>query len=380
MRQCTVSGVESKLVRELKGLQKALVVGIDVHKRSYAVAFVCASSKAVAADITMPADVKALGRLLGRLRDQLHLCVYEAGPTGFSLARALQSRGLPVGVVSPGSIPRASGQDNKTDRIDARRLAEYAAGGLLRCIAVPTEREDEQRQLLRHRGKARRDLTKAKNRIKMFLLYNGIHEPKGLAQWSVSALAELERMALSGLLRTELDMLLSALRFAKSHLASYEALVRRLAKREDHVEDCRRLREIPGVGLLTAMTVQVELFCPQRFHRPKQVARYAGLCPRLKQSGQTSSTTELTTNGNRHLRHVLIQSAWRWVQQDASARSRYEHLRRRTGCAQKAIVGVARKLIMIMWRMLVDRTRYKPSVAGATTGPAAPARPTPVAT
>jgi len=361
------------LVRGLKDLQEALVVGIDVHKRSCAVAFVCACSKAVAADITMPADVEALGRLLGRLRDQLDLCVYEAGPSGFSLARALQSRGLAVGVVSPGSIPRASGQDNKTDPIDARRLAQYAAGRLLRCIAVPTEREDEERQLLRHRGKARRDLTKAKNRIKMFLLYNGIQEPKGLAHWSVSALAELERMSLSDLLRAELDMLLSALRFAKSHLASYEALVRRLAKREDYAEDCRRLRKIPGVGLLTAMTVQVEVFCPHRFHRPEQVARYAGLCPRLKQSGQSSSTTELTTNGNRHLRHVLIQAAWRWVQQDASARSRYEHLRRRTGCAQKAIVGVARKLIMVMWRMLVDRTRYKPSVANATTGPAAPA-------
>jgi len=380
MSQCSVRSRESKLVRELKGVQEALVVGIDVHKRSYAVAFVRASSRAVAAGITMPADVKALGRLLGRVREQLHLCVYEAGPTGFGLARALQALGLPVGVVSLGSIPRATGQDNKTDPIDARRLAEYAAGGLLRCIAVPTEKEDEERQLLRHRAKARKDLTKAKNRIKMFLLYNGIKEPKGLGQWNVSAVAELERMTLRGLLREELDMLLSALRFAKSHLASYEALVRRLAKRGDHTEDCRRLREIPGVGLLTAMTVQVELFCPQRFHRPEQVARYAGLCPRLKQSGQTSSTAQLTTNGNRHLRHVLIQSAWRWVRQDATARARYEHLRKRTGCAQKAIVGVARKLVMIMWRMLVDRTRYKPSVAGATPAPAAPARPTPAAT
>ena len=70
MSQCSVRSRESKLVRELKGLQEALVVGIDVHKRSYAVAFVRASSKAVAAGITMPADVKALGRLLGRVRER----------------------------------------------------------------------------------------------------------------------------------------------------------------------------------------------------------------------------------------------------------------------------------------------------------------------
>lgn len=369
MSQSSTAAGQSKLIRRLQGMD-GLFVGIDVHKRSYALAFFC-PGKGILGQMTMPAHVPALVRLLQPLRRGLGLCLYEAGPTGYSLVRALRAAGLPAQVVSPGSIPRTANQDSKTDPIDACRLARYGAEGLLGYVRVPTEQGDAERQLLRHRARARGDLTRVKNRIKMFLLYNGLPEPEGLAQWSRAGVAALKEMAVESMLRMELDLLLGAYEFAKAQLARYEAAVRRLARSPRHGDACRRLRTIPGVGLLTAMTALVELGDPQRFGRDKQVAKYAGLSPRLQQSGQSRRSVGLTSSGNRHLRHVLIEAAWRWVARDAWARQRYGHLRHRTGCAQKAIAATARKLAVIIWRMLIEGTTYRPDETRSGAGPGA---------
>lgn len=372
MTQYNAVGKESKILIKLE-MYRDIYVGIDAHKRSFAIAFWSKEAGLVEL-IVMPADARALVGLLVPLRQSIELCLYEAGPTGYGLVRALREGELAAEVVAPGSIPKSQCEDSKTDRIDARTLARLAAAGLLRYVHVPEPRQDAERQLLRHRDKARKEMTRIKNKIKMFLLYNGIEEPEGLTQWSRVALDTLETMSLEEGLRTLLDMLLEQYRFCHKHLAHYMSLVRRLGKKEHHSERLEGLRQIDGVGLLTGMTVLVELHNPQRFERPEQVAKYAGLSPSLHQSGESSRPAGLSATGNRHLRHVLIEAAWRWTARDAHARARYKHLRARTGCAQKAIAAVARKLVIIMWRMLVDGTPYipggpPPGQHGARTGP-----------
>lgn len=367
MSQCSKVGSESKILSSVQN-RSELYVGIDVHKRSYAVALVD-KHKSPVHEFSMPASVDALVSLLAPIRKHISLCVYEAGPTGYALARALRANDLPAQVVSPGSIPRCQTQDSKTDQIDARSLATLAASGLLGYVAVPSPRQDAHRQLLRHRAKARAELTRVKNRIKMFLLYNGIDEPEGLLNWSRAALARLETMPLDQEVRMLLDMLIESYRFCAGHLARYQGLVRRLAKNEDYAERIERLRGIGGVGLLTAMTFMVEVHGAERFGEPEQVAKYAGLSPRLHQSGEGSRSVGLTHTGNRHLRHVLIEAAWRWKGRDEHARRHYLRIKKRTGCAQKAIAAVARKLAIVMWRMLVDGTPYIP---GAHRVPARP--------
>ena len=102
-----------------------LYVGVDVHKKSYAVAVWL--NNALAVDFVMPADNLQLASMLEKLRIALKQVVYEAGPTGYSLARTLQQANLPVQVVAPSKTPRQSAPDSKTDRLDCRKLAEYAA-------------------------------------------------------------------------------------------------------------------------------------------------------------------------------------------------------------------------------------------------------------
>lgn len=98
-------------------------VGIDAHKESYSVAIWLNDAPAI--DFVMPADNTKLVKFLEKVRIGLNMVVYEAGPTGYTLARCLQKAALPIKVIAPSKTPRQSARDSKTDRIDARTLAKY---------------------------------------------------------------------------------------------------------------------------------------------------------------------------------------------------------------------------------------------------------------
>jgi len=98
-------------------------VGIDAHKESYSVAIWLNDAPAI--DFVMPADNTKLLKFLEKVRIGLNMVVYEAGPTGYTLARCLQKAALPIKVVAPSKTPRQSARDSKTDCLDARTLAKY---------------------------------------------------------------------------------------------------------------------------------------------------------------------------------------------------------------------------------------------------------------
>jgi transposase len=121
------------------------------------------------------------------------------------------------------------------------------------------------------------------------------------------------------------------------------------------------LRTVPGVGLITAMTFRLELHEPARFKTPGQVARMAGLAPQVRQSGQTRHEGGLLKSSGARLRTALVEAAWRWVACDASAKACYRRLVSNTGVSQKAIVGMARRLAVLLWRLSLRREPYRPA-------------------
>ena len=114
-------------------------IGVDVHKRSYHIALLRADSKTMT--LTSTASPEAFVEQLRRLNIPVAEVVYEAGPTGFALARALLAENIPVTVAAPSKIPRSVSVGAKTDRFDCLKLAHYAAKGLIRPIAIPTAEE-----------------------------------------------------------------------------------------------------------------------------------------------------------------------------------------------------------------------------------------------
>ena len=207
-----------------------LYVGIDAHKESFHVALWLNDAPAI--DFVTPADGKKLITTLQKFRQSLRLVVYEAGPTGYSLARDLKDAALPVSVVAPSKTPRQAAPDSKTDSLDARKLAEYAAKGLLRHIAIPTNHQEAQRQLTRLREQLVAKQTRIKLQIKGFLLQHGIDQPDGLACWSICAIEKLKTIRLSEHLRYCLDMLIEELRFIAEHLKSVDQKTKEAFRRE----------------------------------------------------------------------------------------------------------------------------------------------------
>jgi len=361
-KKVTGSRRVGKEIRLLAG--EAAFVGVDVHKKVYQVS-VWTESREWVAQWTQPADDEALCRRLEPVREQVAHVVYEAGPTGLGLARTLRARGFTADVVAMSKTPVAPGRSNKSDRRDAAQLAWLSGKGMLTAIYVLTPQEEADRQVLRRRWQMVTDVCRTQHRIKSLLLQHGIAEPAGLRYWSRAAVAELRGLPLLAELRFCLDLLLDDLDHGRTKLVAAARKVRELAASERHAAAVAWMRSVPGVGVITPMTFATELPHPERFTTPEAVGGITGLAPRVRRSGQTVKGGPILKTGNAHLRRVLVQSAWQWVRRDPAAAALYGHLVGETGCAQKAIVAVARHLAILLWHLVTEESTYTPGQPAA---------------
>lgn len=337
-----------------------LFVGMDVHKKSHHVAIWL--NDRIELTFVMPANNEKVVSKLKKLRPALKMVAYEAGPTGYGLARAIEQAGIAVLVAAPSKTPRQSAAETKCDRLDCRKLAEYAAKGLLKSVCIPTEEEEADRQLVRLRDQLADKRRRAKQQIKSFLLQHGIKEPVGLANWSISSKQALRRIALCAQLRICLDTLLDELDFIETQIKRTEKQLRKLFRQERHSDAAKILLSHPAVGEITAWNFIVEINRPWRFKKTTELAKYVGLCPRVSQSGQSRRDGPIMKTGRRQLRSKLVEISWRWKAKDERAGQIYRRLLANTGCAQKAIVGLARHMAIDLWRMLCKEEYYRKAV------------------
>jgi len=338
-----------------------LYVGMDVHKSSYHVAFWLNDTAAI--DFVMPADNQKVLQILEKCRIAVKAVVYEAGPTGYSLARALQQHNLPVQIIAPAITPRPAVHQAKTDRLDCRKLARFAAKGLLHKIAIPTVQQEADRQLTRLRQQIVDKFRRVKIQIKSFLLQHGIDEPQGLNYWSNLAVTQLQKLPLSVALRYCLDCLLTEYHFLKDQLKTLEAKVKDLCQQKTYRRKVENLKTHPGIGPTIAAQFVTEIFNPKRFKDKTQISKYVGLCPRIIQSGKTLRNGPIVKTGRPELRCNLIEAAWIWIRKDPHAYQTYLRIRTNTGHQNKAITAMARKLAVNLWKMLCDGKPYIPATA-----------------
>ncbi len=327
-------------------------VGLDVHKASAHAALMV--NGMIVKTWSMPYDPAVIAASLEPYRAALRGVVYEAGPTGFSLARRLIALGYAVKVAAPSKTPQPSGPHAKSDRLDCRRLVDLLAKEELTFVALPTETQEADRQVMRARGQCLGKVKRAKQQIKSFLLQHGIAEPEGLAHWSNASLRALRDLKLNAQLRFCLDRLLGELEYLRGELKAFEEHLDALARTARLRKSIRTLDAHPGVGPLTAMAFAVELFSPERFSQGKGIAGYTGLAPKIRRSGPTRREGPLMKTGRGELRALLVEASWRWVSKDPHGRQLFAHLVRNTGSKQKAIVGVARHLSIELWKRLVQ--------------------------
>jgi transposase len=336
-------------------------IGIDVHKNSYHVAL--RRTDGLCATLVSKADPGSVIATIRHLKLNVALAAYEAGPTGFGLARDLSASAIPALVAAPSRIPRQPAPGAKTDRLDCVKLAEYAAKGLLKPIAIPSPEQEAERCLSRHRSDLVESLRQTKQRIKSLLLQLHIEEPNGLRNWTRASVAALDLLALPGEAKTRLESLVRTLGFFQAEIALVETQLGEIGRKRGHEEAIERLRRVPGVGLVVATAFRLEVFSPERFASAGQLTSYLGLAPQVRQSGEGKSRGRLRPVGQQRLRNLLIEAAWTWKAKDPAAEQCYRRILGRCGVFQKAIVAVARRLAVVLWRLCLEDRPYYLGVA-----------------
>ena len=236
--------------------------------------------------------------------------VYEAGPTGFGLARTARERGIALEVVAPGSIPRGSGDRVKTDRRDAVRLARLLAAGELRFAFVPSIADEQFRDLTRALEAVRGDLMRARHRLSKLLLRRGIRYPGPGGNWTLRHMSWLRGLSFDDpCSRGSFADYLAAVELLVGRRASLRAALEQAAPLSNHAEVIARLRCFRGIDTLSAAGLVAEVGDFRRFPRPAMLAGYLGIVPSERTSDLKRRQGSITKSGPPHARRLLVEAA-----------------------------------------------------------------------
>jgi transposase len=313
-------------------------VGLDVH-----------AAATVACVIDGPSGEIGVHRLAGRTGEVAAFCArlpapvrvaYEAGPTGFELARVLETAGVACLVAAPGKIERPAQDRVKTDRRDAERLVRLLMIGGLHPVRVPSDKEEALRDLVRAREDIRTDLMRARHRLSKLLLRHDVRYDDSTSAWTAAHRAWLAQVELGE-------------RAAQATLLDYLGAIDALVVRRDTIErtiaelvpdspwagPVARLRCLRGIDTLSAVGLCAEVGDFARFEHPGQLMSYLGLVPSEHSSGQTRRQGAITKSGSRHARRLLIEAAWH-----------YRRPPRRGTALQRRHQGQPAQAIAIAWK------------------------------
>lgn len=281
-------------------------VGLDVHARSVVGCAIDAEAGEIRT-LRLPGKTEQIVEWVTSLPGPVAV-TYEAGPTGFGLARALGSLGLRCEVVAPSKLERPPGDKVKTDRRDAERLARLLRIGELPAVRVPSETEEAARDLVRAREDARGDLMRARHRVSKLLLRQGLvwdHSAWTAAheQWLREHRFERRGVALA------YDEALDAVLGTHARRDRLDVAIAEMALEPEFAGPVGRLCCLRGVSTLTAVGLCVEVADWRRF-TGSTIGAYLGLVPAEYSSGTRRAQGSITKAGNGHARRLLVESAW----------------------------------------------------------------------
>jgi transposase len=338
------------------------LVGLDVH-----------ATKIVAAVLDDETGEVQYFRVAGDVGEAAALCAalprpvraaYEAGPTGYGLARELERRGVDCVVAAPSKIPRASGERVKTDRRDAEHLVRLLLAGDLHPVRVPGAEEEALRDLVRAREAVRVDLMRCRHRLSKLLLRRGIRFDDGRA-WT-----ERHRAWLAGV-----DLGHDA---AQATLADQVGAVDALCHRRDQLEraivarldgspwqaQIGRLRCLRGIDTLTAAGLCAEIGDFERFARAEQLMSYLGLVPSEHSTGEQRRLGAITKTGSGHARRLLVEAAWHYRRRPAIGKVLQQRQDGQPAHAI-AIAWSAQQRLHRTWQRLEQRAKRRTIIAVA---------------
>jgi transposase len=322
-----------------------------------------------------PTDLAGLARRLAPVEalGQPVRVVIESTTNSRGVAKLLQAYGqqagvdLTVNMLDARRLRIIAESVNKTDAIDARVLAELGGSNLrLPVCYLPDDEVFALREHLRARSDLVRIRTMLKNRVHAVMHRRAIQLPRG-GLFTLAGRTWLTQVALDEAGRSILDRYLSQIDALDATIKASTDDLKRLMCRPRWSKPAALLQTMPGVGMLTALTVLAELGDIGRFRRRAAVAHYAGLTPTVRDSANTIRRGHITRQGSAHLRAVLAEAAWMAIRGVPRYQQMFDRIAHRRGkCI--AVVAVARRMLEDMYTMLRKDQAFRydaiPSAAG----------------
>ncbi len=350
-------------------------VGLDVHKDSISVGAAEAGRAPGRLIGKVTHDVNKLLKVLVKVgtAEQLHV-VYEAGPTGFGLQRALHARGFAREIIAPSQIPRRPGNRVKTDGRDSVQLAECSRAGQLSAVWIPDPHDEAIRDLSRAREDAVNSRVQARHQLKGFLLRHDVRYG-GKTSWCAAYYRWLATLNFgAGAAQTAFTEYWLAVKSADDRVERLTKALQASITGWRFEPVVQALQALRGVAAVTAIGLVAEIGDLARFAHPRKLMGYLGLTPSEHSSGDRVSRGSITKTGNAHARRLLTEAAWNYRfkarigkqaqlrQQDLSEpirvmawkaqlrlTQRFAALNARGLQANKACVAVARELAGFVW-------------------------------
>ena len=350
--------------RELDFSNQDFYIGIDVHKRSWAVTI--RSNNIVIKTFSMNPTPKGLSDFMKkRYPNGNYYSVYEAGFSGYGMHRELESLGFSNIIVSPSEIPTTGKEKlTKTDEVDSRKLARELEKGTISGIYIPSQLQQEIRSLSRLRHQHVKKLTRIKNQIKSYLDFYGHKLPKNceMQHWSRKFIEHLLTLEFKyDIGKEQLEIYVAELLVIRNRILQILILLKKYFRQYEKYHIIELLRSVPGVGFTVATTLYSEVMDIERFSNNEKFASYIGLVPSTMSSGEKKKVLGLSFQFNRYLRSLLIESAWVAIRKDPALTLAYNNFLIRLS-AQEAIVRIAKKLLNRIYYVLKNEKEYVYSV------------------
>ena len=330
--------------------------GLDVSVKETSVCIVDDAGKIVR-EVRVATEPEALLQVLTNNNYRFKRIGLEAGPLSQWLFSALAEAGLPVICVETRHMRAVlKARINKTDRNDARGIAQMMRVGLYRPVHVKTLRSQKLRMLLTHRKLLQSKAIAIENDLRATLRNFGL---KVGMVGTVKFEARIHELVAN---LPDLAVLVEPLLIVRRVLREQLGILHRrvlAVVRDDEV--CRRLMTIPGVGPVVALTDRVTVDVPARFRNSKSVGAVFGLTPAKDQSGERDRSGAISRCGDEMMRMMLYEAAqimlvravkWSWLKAWAMKIARHRGMK-------KAVVALARRLAVIMHRIWVDGTEFR---------------------
>jgi len=292
-------------------------VGLDAHKKAINVAVLVGHERPPQEWVVenKPAAIRRLVKKLVRDGEGGEVrCCYEAGPCGYALQRRIEAEGPVIcEVIAPALIPRKPGERIKTDRRDARKLAELLRAGLLTEVQAPTPEQESVRDLCRAREDAKADLLRCRHRLDKMLLRRGLVYVSGKKAWTQTHRQWLRSLQFDHAAdRTVLSDYLLAIEQVEQRIQTLEQQLTLAAQSERWRGPVGWLRCFRGIDTVTAVTLVAELHGIERFHSARELMAYVELVPSEYSSSERTRRGGITKAGNRHARRMLIEATWHY--------------------------------------------------------------------